>query len=216
MQSSSVKARKSEQTESSRPNTALYRYRKLYTDRIISLSLTHTHTLMHLVFFLTNTRTHISLPHLGEMSHPCCINAPSENHRELKMPNSLGGWSVGPSSVVPSSGSSACHSYGLKRLTWDSEGKMRVTDHLTRSNKEKEWRFYNTINEKEFKLLFKYRVKQMSLRKPLRVHFLRLLEERKGLLEYTDTLVSDKYSWNDLSYISLHALNISQCLHTLH
>lgn len=65
--------------------------------------------------------THIISPsHRGEISQPCCMKAPRENHRELKMPNSLGGWSVGPCSVAPSSGSSACHSYGLKRLTWGS------------------------------------------------------------------------------------------------
>ena len=52
---------------------------------------------------------------LGEMSHPCCIKAPRENQRLLKMPNSLGGWSLGPS--FPSSGSSVCHSYGLNLLT---------------------------------------------------------------------------------------------------
>lgn len=52
---------------------------------------------------------------LGEMSHPCCIKAPRENQRLLKMPNSLGGWSLGPS--FPSSGSSVCHSQGLNLLT---------------------------------------------------------------------------------------------------
>lgn len=60
------------------------------------------------------------------MSQPCCMKAPSENQRELKMPNSLGGWSVGPCSVAPSSGSSACHSYGLKRLTWDSKEQEKA------------------------------------------------------------------------------------------
>lgn len=62
----------------------------------------------------------MSHPYRGEMSQPCCMKAPRENQRELKMPNSFGGWSVGPCSAVPSSGSSACHSYGLKRLTWGS------------------------------------------------------------------------------------------------
>lgn len=62
------------------------------------------------------------------MSQPCCMKAPSENQRELKMPNSLGGWSVGPSSVVPSSGSSACHSYGLKRLTWKTQVAWRFLE----------------------------------------------------------------------------------------
>ncbi len=50
------------------------------------------------------------------MSQPCCMKAPRENQRLLKIPNSLGGWSLGRPSV-PSSGSSVCHSYGLKRLT---------------------------------------------------------------------------------------------------
>ena len=91
----------------------------IQTQKTISYSLSWAHTQMHSVC-LTHA---ISLTHRGEMSQPCCMKAPSENQRELKMPNSLGGWSVGPISVVPSSGSSACHSYGLKRLTWDRGGR---------------------------------------------------------------------------------------------
>lgn len=78
--------------------------------------------------------------HRGEMSQPCCMKAPRENHSELKMPNSLGGWSVGPCSVAPSSGSSACHSYGLKRLTWQRDRGIEETrsdhfeDHQEKSN----------------------------------------------------------------------------------
>lgn len=53
---------------------------------------------------------------LGEISHPCCMKAPSENHRLLKIPKSLGG-SGGLCGSLNSSFSSRCHSYGLKRLT---------------------------------------------------------------------------------------------------
>lgn len=75
--------------------------------------------------FVSHTALHLT--YRGEMSQPCCMKAPSENQRELKMPNSLGGWSVGPCSVAPSSGSSACHSYGLKRLTWEIKKRIRST-----------------------------------------------------------------------------------------
>lgn len=81
----------------------------------------HTHTC---TLSLTD---HIFSTHRGEISQPCCMKAPSENQRELKMPNSFGGWSLGPCSVVPSSGSSACHSYGLKRLTCDDTRKQYLS-----------------------------------------------------------------------------------------
>ncbi|KAG5853492.1 hypothetical protein ANANG_G00074020 [Anguilla anguilla] len=72
------------------------------------------------------------------MSQPCCMKAPRENHRLLKMPNSLVwselcwgelGWACPGWPEVEdwpcwgswqSSRSSACHSYGLKRLTRNS------------------------------------------------------------------------------------------------
>ena len=48
--------------------------------------------------------------YLGSMSQPCCMKAPSENQRLLKMVKLL---------VIdgPSVLSSTCHSNGLKRLT---------------------------------------------------------------------------------------------------
>ena len=48
--------------------------------------------------------------YLGSISHPCCMNAPSENQRLLNMVKLF--VTVGPSVL-----SSMCHSNGLKRLT---------------------------------------------------------------------------------------------------
>lgn len=143
-----------QQSESPQPNTTpLRHYRQL--DRhtqspsphtcckqtqilSLTLSLTHKHTQMHSVCL-----PHIiSLAHRGEMSQPCCMKAPSENQRELKMPNSLGGWSVGPSSVAPSSGSSACHSYGLKRLTWDGRKVVRKQPRANQMYQNNTWNIW--------------------------------------------------------------------------
>lgn len=61
-------------------------------------------------------RMDTTITNLGEISHPCCMKAPRENHRLLKIPKSFGG-SGGLWGSLASSFSSRCHSYGLKRLT---------------------------------------------------------------------------------------------------
>ena len=57
-----------------------------------------------------NIINEIESSHLGSMSHPCCMKAPSENQRLLKIVKLL--VTVGPSVL-----SSICHSKGLNRLT---------------------------------------------------------------------------------------------------
>ena len=51
--------------------------------------------------------------YLGEISDPCCIKAPRENHSVLDMVKAL----VAPAASVPSVSSDTCHSYGEKRPT---------------------------------------------------------------------------------------------------